>query len=354
MASLYTPHERALGVLFADITNQARQLHEVLIGTPGSVIIRANARGVRYYVHQYYDGERKQRERYLAGPVGKAEAEAAADSMRDRIAETRDIVPSLRMLAREGYNVADPLTYATLATLFNHGVFDAGGVLVGSHAYSALLNHLGIRGTPWATEDIDARPNRLAFPTLPELGFLEMLRESGIDFLEVPGLRRGEPATSFKRKGRARLHVDLLVPSTGEDFSAVPVPELKAHATALPHLGYLLAEAQPGVVLSRVGVCPVRLPLPERFATHKLVVSQLRTGRDAKVEKDISQACVLADYLAREHPGALTEAVEALSPRTLALARRGLRAAQTTLEPRASLAWIEWSDALDQAGASNS
>lgn len=30
--------------------------------------MRSNAKGMRYYVHQYYDGERKQRERYIAGP----------------------------------------------------------------------------------------------------------------------------------------------------------------------------------------------------------------------------------------------------------------------------------------------
>jgi hypothetical protein len=76
------------------------------------------------------------------------------------------------------------------------------------------------------------------------------------------------------------FHVDLLVPSRDESLPVVPVPELRAHATSLPYLGYLLAESQTGMVMAREGCCAVRLPLPEQFAIHKLVVSRLRTSRE--------------------------------------------------------------------------
>ena len=49
----------------------------------------------------------------------------------------KDIVSSLRMLGREGFNLVDAKTYATLASLHNHGVFGAGGLLIGSHRTSA-------------------------------------------------------------------------------------------------------------------------------------------------------------------------------------------------------------------------
>ena len=42
--------------------------------------------------------------------------------------------------------------------------------------------------------------------------------------------------------GLGRLRVDLLVPSRDETYRSVPVPELRAHATSLPYLGFLLGE----------------------------------------------------------------------------------------------------------------
>jgi hypothetical protein len=280
------------------------------------VIERKNASGFRFYAHQYYDGEGKKRESYLAGPVGDAKADAKAADMQARIREVKDLVPSLRMLGREGYNLADARTYGTIASLANHGVFAAGGLLVGSHAYGVLINRLGARAEPFATEDVDiARGETLAFETPPTQGFLEMLRDSGIDFVEVPRLERGAPPTSFKQRGRSHFHVDLLVPSPAETLPVVPVPELKAHATGLPYLQYLLAESQTGLLLSREGFCTVRLPLPERFAVHKLIVSRLRTEGGNKHVKDVFQASVLAAVLAETQSGALEAAVAALPRR---------------------------------------
>jgi hypothetical protein len=103
MASpLYTPHGRALTVLFSDLENQALAQREVFVGMAGSVIERTTAAGFRLYAHQYYDGEGKKRERYLAGPIGSAEADALAEDSRSRIREVKALVPSLRLLVGRG------------------------------------------------------------------------------------------------------------------------------------------------------------------------------------------------------------------------------------------------------------
>ena len=70
MPALYRSHLPALMVLFADLENHARGQSQVFVGTPGSVLERSNAAGFRFYAHQFYDGDGKKRERYLAGPVG--------------------------------------------------------------------------------------------------------------------------------------------------------------------------------------------------------------------------------------------------------------------------------------------
>lgn len=341
---LYVRHSRALSLELADIETFALQQREVFLGTAGSVITRKNAAGFAYFAHKFLDGDRKPRETYLAGPVESDDAQAVADAMRERIAEVKDLVPTLRMLGREGFNLVDAKTYATLAALHNHGVFEAGGMLIGSHAYGVILNRMGVRATPYATEDVDiARREALAFKKLPSQGLLEILRETGIDFVEVPSLNRKRPPTSFKQKGKGRFQVDLLVPSANETFPTVAVPELHAHATALPYLKYLLEDSQTSVLIAREGCCAVRIPVPERFAVHKLVVSQLRTGREAKSIKDIDQASVLCAALADLYPGAVQDAVEALSKKMLKHFRRALPAARKRLEEDAPLAWAELS-----------
>ncbi|MCK7494444.1 MAG: nucleotidyltransferase domain-containing protein [Comamonadaceae bacterium] len=215
-------------------------------------------------------------------------------------------------------------------------------MLIGLHAYGVLLNRLGIRATPYATEDIDiARREALAFKKLPERGFLEMLQDSGIPFVEVPEPDRKKPSTSFKQRGRSRFHVDLLVPSANDNFPVVAVPELKAHATGLPYLDYLLSESQTAMLMAREGCCSVRVPLPERFAVHKLLVSRLRTGREAKSGKDVFQACVLCAALAESHPGAVESAVAKIPQRARKYLKPALETARRFLDPSHARAWEE-------------
>jgi hypothetical protein len=341
-AFLFTTHSRALTLLFSDLESHALAQREAFVGTAGTVLERKNAKGFHFYAHQYYDGEGKKREKYLAGPVGHPDADAAAAALRTRIEELKDLVPSLRLLGREGFSLVDAKTYATLASLHNHGIFSAGGVLVGSHAFGVLLNQLGIRAAPYATEDVDiATRGTLAFERLPEQGFLEMLRDSGIEFVEVPPLDRKARPTSFKQSGKARFHVDLLVPSADERFPVVPVPELKAYATGLPYLGYVLDSSQLAMLMAREGCCAVRVPLAERFAVHKLVVSQLRLNRGAKSEKDVFQACVLLAALAEKHPGATESAVKDLPRAARKYLKSAAKAARSWLEPRHPRAWEE-------------
>jgi len=339
MAALYEPHAPALIALYGDLENFARRQGAALPGTPGSVLERTNASGFRFYAHQYYEATGKKVEKYLAGPVGDPQADARAKELGERIAELNAAIKSLRLLGREGFKLADAKTYATIASLHNHGVFEAGALLVGSHAYGALLNQLGVRAAQYATQDVDiARNAELAFAKPARKSFLDMIRESGIAFVEVPQLDRRKPGTSFKEAGSSFFQVDLLVPSTTDAIGVVRVPELGAHATALPYLKFLLTESQEGVLLAREGCCAIRVPAPERFALHKLLVSQLRAQRGGKSAKDISQAAVLLAVLAERHPGAIEEAAKAVpaSARRRLAAALGVAREQLEPHPRAT------------------
>jgi len=351
MPKLYEPHTQALTTLYGDIQNFAHSQGQVTTGTPGGVYEHSNAAGFKYYVHQFYDARGKKVETYLAGPVGDKDADAKAEEFRNKLQALAGAVKNIRLLAREGFKFVDSKSYATVATLHNHGLFQAGAMLIGSHAYGALLNELGVRAAQYATQDVDIACNaKLAFEKNPELSFLDMLKSSGISFVEVPSLDVRKPSTSFMEPGKSFFKVDLLVPSPDEKIKIVPVPELKAHATSLPYLKYLLGESQDATVLAREGCCAIRVPTPERFALHKLIVSQLRK-RGEKGLKDASQAAVLLAVLSERHPRALEEAADAVPHSACSHLARAAVIARAALDahPRA----IEVLDAITSSAGND-
>lgn len=318
----YLLHKRSLASLHADLETHALSQSAAPTGTPGGIVERSNASGYAYYALQNYDFDGHRREAYIAGPVGDPEAERKVLALRAEIADAKGAIDSARMLAREGYALQDPREFAVVATLANHRLFSAGAVLVGTHAFGAIVNKLGVRAAPFGTEDIDiGRAARLALPEPLEGGLLGALRASGIEFVEVPPLDPRMPSVKFKEKGRSRFTVDLLVPSKDMEYRVEPVPELNCHATALPYFRYLISESQPATVISRLGCAAVRVPLPERLALHKLLVAELRVGRTEKGLKDRRQAAVLIAALGDLHPGAL----EAAWAKTPASARGKIR-----------------------------
>jgi hypothetical protein len=338
---VFSQYPPALMTLFSELEAFAMSQTKILVGTPGSVLKRSNAGGFEFYAHQYYDAGGVKRERYVSGPLGDAEADRTAAELQVKIDDIKRVLPSIRLLLREGFQLVDSKAFATLAALHNRGLFGAGGVLVGSNAFGAVLNKLGIRAAAYQTEDIDiGRPQALALPG-DGTPLAETLRESGIDFVEVPQLDSRLPATSFKQRGRSTFQIELLAPARGEEIGSAPVPELKAHAVTLPFFGYLLEESQMTAVLAREGCSPVRVPLPERFAVHKLVVSELRRGRDAKVQKDRSQATILCAALGQLYPGALRSAVDELPRRAVKYFRRALERVRNQLERHHHRAWDE-------------
>ena len=336
-APLYRRQPAALAATFADVENHALNQDEIVVGTPGSITIRENASKTRFYVRQYYDFDGRKRDQYLCREGGEG-CESTVAEWKRRLEEARDIQKSVRLLAREGFSVLPQKHLAAIAPLSKHGIFNAGAVLVGTHAFEVIVNRLGIRAAVFATEDVDiARPSKLALQARPKGGLLELLRESGIDFVGVPGFKHGAPPTSYKEQGRSRFTFDLLVPASGDEIETLPVPELDAHATALPYLRYLLADSQMGAVISTHGVAAVRVPVPERFALHKLIVAQLRTGRSEKSRKDMKQAAVLIAATGELFPGALEAAYES-TPRSMrGHLRDSLRAIEGELQshPRA-------------------
>ncbi len=323
MAALFTRHPLALQTAYAEVKREASEQPAVPSGSPGSVGIR-QVKDRPFYYRQFYDTRGRKAAEYL-GPVGDRTAEDRAQAARERIAASTALSRELRMLGQQGYVRVDARTTALLGAMANGHLFRGGAVLVGSHAYAVAINDLGVRAASFRTEDIDiARGESLRLPEA--VRFEEVLAASMVPLFPVPGLGQA-PTTSFKARGADRLRVDLLVPARGRAVTTAPVPELDAHAMALPHLAYLLEETVGSVVLGRDAAVPVRVPRAERLAWHKMYVSQVRTATSEKRTKDLRQAATLVAALFEEAPDAL-EAAHGQLPVGV---RRNAKAGATTV-----------------------
>jgi hypothetical protein len=308
---LFTRHPLLLQAAFSELKRRAREQAFLLVGTPGSVGER-DVHGRRFLYRQFYDSEGKKTAAYI-GPAGDSDAEMRARHVREDIDRTVALVRETRLLTRQGYTRVDARTGAILSALANHHLFRAGAVLVGSHAYGALLNDLGVGAATYFTQDVDiARGAPLEFALAPAESFERMLADSTVVLHPVPNLDRKAPPTSYKAPGPDPLRVDLLVPAVGREIATRAVPELRAHATALPYFAYLLRDPIDAVVLARGGVVPVKVPRPEALAWHKMLASQLRGETREKRGKDVHQAAVLFAVLAEDAPDALEAAFDAL------------------------------------------
>lgn len=267
---------------------------------------------------------------YLGAEKSVDERRVAA--LREAIDLARGLAAASAQLRLLGYQRVERKAAAVLEVLFNHGLFQAGLALVGSHAYGALLNELGVIAPGYRTQDVDlARAQPLAIALPGDMNFRKLLQETGLAFVPVPGMPSHAPSVSFKLPGRETLAVDLLVPGR-EAGRAVPVKELGAHAQSIPLLDYLIDAPIDGVILSPNQVIPVRLPSPERFVLHKLYASQSRRADRGKSRKDLEQAAVLAAALEEDAPGSLLEAFASFPQKGRAAARRAAQAAARMLE----------------------
>lgn len=321
----------SLHTLYAQAKELALAQQRVPVRTAGSIQVEERSGG-RFVYRYRYDAGGKRIAEYL-GPESEPETSVKREQALQEIGGQAAIADYSRKLRRIGFYSADNSTLVTVATLFNAGVFGGGGVLVGTHAFGAILNELGIAAAPFPmTEDVDVAARSIELAALPEGGFVELLKQTGLPFHEVPTLKRGAPSTSFKVRGQ-RLRVDLLVPARGKPYRSVQIAGLGAHAMGLPYLEYLLEATMPSVLIGRDRIVPVTVPHPGWFCLHKLALFELRTGADnPKREKDVLQAAMLASALAQDQDFFLTEAIEKMDSKLRSKIKPGARRALALLK----------------------
>ena len=230
----------------------------------------------------------------------------------DRVARQRLVA----MLLAGGATTTPVYEGKVIALLERSGLFLVGGIVIGTLAFRAYANMLGvIWHSELQTRDIDLASDYNYPIVVPRskrpIDLPNLLLDSGMGFLEVPALNRKSPSTKFKIRGQ-ELAVELLTPMRGRDTAKpIEISGLAAFAEPIRFLDYLLEDVQPAVLLYKHGVL-INVPAPARFAFHKLVVSQRRRASDVeKIKRDLMQAEQLFEVLIEGRPGDLILAYEA-------------------------------------------
>ena len=263
-------------------------------------------KGRDYWYMQHVVGNRK-RSRYI-GP-DTAEIRQLTDKCKHRQADDgqqrTDREQLVAICSAAGLHSLTTAEARVHEVLVQSGLFEAGAVIVGTHAFLHIGNMLCVewpqgRGP---TEDI-AQEQTISVASPPvDTDVRETLLKAEKGVLAVPALDSRGPSTRFSVRNR-NLTVSLLTPQRGKP-SGKPVilKGLNAAAEPEPDLDYLIEDNQPAAVPAGAGLL-IRVPTPARFALHKLVVSQRRPAAfAAKSRKDLAQAAAVLDVLKDLRPG---------------------------------------------------
>ena len=308
-------HPIALQTLYASLIDAARGQATIALQSTGTVV-RKTVKGREYVYWRSYVAGGRRTDEYLGAFIDPRTVQEVEERLLNS-REAKHRADSVKTLRLAGFAVADNSSALTVASLFNAGIFRQGGVLVGSHAFNALLNSLSVKlSANYRTDNIDVGArDQISLAVPDDNSCFDVLSDAGVPFVEEPALDHRRSTGSFKQRG-AVLPVDLLVPGT-EAYETKPLPGLKAHATGLPFFDYLMGKADLGFVLGRDHIVPVQLPDPARFGLHKLIVSALRPNEiGVKVKKDLDQARVMLDAVLAHNDTWVSEAIDALPPAT--------------------------------------
>jgi len=268
----------------------------------------------RYWYDRYRVGTGI-KERYLG--EDNAELRKRLDDHKrlvdERDARQKERTRLVRLLRSERFTGMDGATGSLIAALARAGTFRLGGVLVGTNAFRVYEGELGLRLTldqAAMTNDIDIASFEKLSLALGETVLPSIDRVlSDFEFDPAPSLD-GSKVWRW-RQSRSQTLVEFLTPSFDDKEDIRELAALGVSAQSLHYLNYLIAEPIQAAAVYRDGIL-VRVPQPERFAIHKLIVADRRASgpESLKARKDRLQAELLIAILAEDRPSELAEAYE--------------------------------------------
>lgn len=306
-----TPLSTAAQAAYAELLEVTRhqELSRSVENLSGS-FNRKIVKGATYWYYQFTESAGGGTRQIFVGPDSD-KTRALVERARTKSAARLDAMA--KAAATLGCASTTPAHFRIVRRLNEIGFFRAGGLLVGTHAFLAYGNALGVAwGDLARTHDIDfahaGNSIALALPatlTIETRSAIESL-ESG--FLPVPGFNPGDETASFVSKVDKHLRVDFLAPMVGGRADVFRHESLGVNLQPLRFLEFVLEDIDQAAVLSAVGAVMVNVPDPARYALHKMLVYAERRNRNPqKAMKDLRQAAALVEALGTIRADAVEE-----------------------------------------------
>lgn len=278
---------------------------------PGSFVAK-KVKGHQYWYYQYTEPAGVRRQLFV-GPDQDAVRALMAKAIEPGAAES--IGPLVRSASVLGCAEVLPRHYKVLRRLAEYGFFKAGGVLVGTHAFVAYGNMLGIR---WATadaartQDIDfAHAGKSISLALAADHFVqthEAIQSLEMGFLPIAGLA-GKTGGAYLIPNEKEFRLDFLTTIGRSGDAPYEHPNLHVTLQPLKFMEFSLENVQQTALLSGDSATIVNVPHPARFALHKLIIAGEREGAfQVKSNKDIMQAGLLLAALKELQPWEVDDA----------------------------------------------
>lgn len=326
-----------------DATSSAEHMRSVA-DLPGSFAAKT-VRGHTYWYFQYTEPSGKLRQVFVgpdAPAVHKLMERKGGESAR------KPLAPLARSAMALGCPGVLPRQFRVVRRLADYGFFQAGGVLIGTHAFLALGNMLGIRwGSADRTQDIDfahaGRSLALVLPSNLEVQTGEAIQSLGMGFLPISGLA-SKFGAGYLNPREPEFRLDFL--TTWHRGHEEPFEHKQLHVSMQPlkFMEYLLEHVQQAALFCAEGSVLVNVPHPARYALHKLLVYGERTGSfAAKAAKDLAQAAHILAWLKPHRAAEVEEAWVDLTGRGkgwVARARQGLSALDAAYPDLATVDWL--------------
>jgi hypothetical protein len=295
---LYQEFTLATQTAFAGLDTAARQadLARSIADVPGG-FAKKKVNGREYWYHQVKTPGGRLQQSYV-GP-DDAQTKALIERHCDPVAKNaRQHLLRLTRSAIELGCAEIPAKHAkVISRLADSGLFSAGGILVGTHAFLAYQNIFGITWTNGAaTLDLDfAHAGRNVSLALPEN--LSIDAPAAIESLQM-GFVPNSSKTSFKKSDEPDFDLDFLTSRARTQDAPIHVARLNLTLQPLRFMELSLEDPMRCTLLAKSGPIVVNLPKPQRYALHKLLVYGERAqNQRTKANKDLIQAGALMDYL---------------------------------------------------------
>ncbi len=276
-----------------------------------------NIKGHKYWYYQYTEPSGNLRQIFV-GPDNDAVRSLIEE--KNQPGATEGLIPLAASAVALGCTDVLPKHLRVIRRLSEYGFFRAGGVLIGTHAFLAYGNMLGVHwGVPSLTQDIDfahaGKNVALALPSNVEVQTHEAIQSLQMGLLPISGLQ-GKTGATYLAPRDPGFRLDFLTTLHRGGEEKYEHPQLHVTLQPLKFMEYSLVQVQQAVLFNMEGAVVVNIPHPARYALHKLIVYGEREGAFAsKAGKDLVQAASLLQYFKNNRTWEIKESYEDLASR---------------------------------------